>query len=139
LIRRQHFDTVVELLVARDLGAARRGQLNEREFSAKFGEPLQKLLDGGETLLDPLGVVEPIDAHAEESIGRQPELAANRSTRLGHGWQVLEPAHRPFDGDGVGAHQGLVVTLEDGGGLAIDAALHESVDESMKLLQCCCV
>src|SRR5207247_6750929 len=63
-----------ELRVALDRGPARRAELDEHETLAVLGIALEEPLDRAEALGEPLRVVQPLDADAQE-LGGDPELA----------------------------------------------------------------
>ena len=55
-----------KLLVARDVGAARRANLHEGEAALVSGIEFEKALDAAEAFMNSLGVVDAIDADAEK-------------------------------------------------------------------------
>ena len=88
----------------------------------------QELVDRRQALLDALGVVQPIDAHAEQGVGLKPKLApyllfAHSSTEATFASQCTGHSIEM----GYGRTSVRRRRLNDGVGLAIDAALHERV------------
>ncbi len=91
---------VVQFAVALDLGAARRRQLGEAEAAAELRVALQQQLDGQQSLLDALGVVQAIDADAEQRVaassrnrarpgrGILPDWAPSSTQRTGHSSEI---------------------------------------------------
>jgi hypothetical protein len=140
LMRRRGLDALVELLVALDLGAARRGELHEGEAPAELGVRARAARSTASSA--------PRCPSCSRG-GRRRRRAARRArgrARRAHaprhastGGDVGQPAHRPLDRDGVRPHQGAPPPCTTALLLAVDAALHEASTASMKLLQCCWV
>ena len=90
----------LQLAVLRDERAARRRELGEGEAAAQVREPLEGALDREEPLLDALGVVEAVDADAEQRVlargraRRAPRAGtprtggASAAQRLGHSIEI---------------------------------------------------
>jgi hypothetical protein len=83
LIARERLDALVELAVALDLGAARRRELHEGEAAAQLGGGSSSA-STARALLDALGVVEAVDADAEQASGAGRARAHSRAA-LGDG------------------------------------------------------
>ncbi len=125
---REGLDAVVEGLVPRDPRAAGSRELGEGEAPAQFGVTFEQGLHRSEALLDALGVVKAVDAHAQQRVGREVELAPHGRGALRGGGEIVEPAHGPFDGDGVRPDERTPRALHDGVVLPVDARLDERVD-----------
>ena len=75
-------------------------ELHEGEAAAVLGIALEQPLDREQPLLDALGVVEPVDADAEQRVRRQAELARSTSRAASSaGGRRQRPAVRPLDRD----------------------------------------
>src|SRR5437016_4130331 len=95
-------EILAELAVALDDGAARGRELHERKSAANRREALEKTLHGQQPLLHAFGVIEAIDADADERVLSEIELTNHARSTLGRRWDRLEPAARPFDRNRIG-------------------------------------
>ena len=74
--------SVCSALYAASLAARRRGDLDEGEAADPFRMQLQQRVDGAQPLDDALGVVEPLDADAEQHVVAQGRALAHRGAAL---------------------------------------------------------
>src|SRR5262245_59614717 len=123
LVHRPHrgLDLVLELLVARDAAPARRGDLHEDDPAAILRPPFEEPANGAESLRQPFGVVDALDAHAQE-LGLEAEtLQQGGPVQRAH---VGGLGHADGEGPDVGGvlspHRREVVPLD----AAFDGALH---------------
>jgi hypothetical protein len=94
------------------------------------GWRVEERVHGQEPLLDALGVVDAIDADAEQHIGREPELAPHLATTgIGDGRRPVRASARATRSRwGRGGRASCAPPCTIALALAIDAALHEGVD-----------
>src|SRR5881396_3180442 len=112
-----------ELRVALDRGAARRGELHEHDAPAVLRVALEEPPERAEALGEPLRVVHPLDADAEE-LGRDPELPQELLARA-LGRIVDEPGR---DADRKGLDGGHALAAGDREALPVNPRLERAVD-----------
>src|SRR6266436_324253 len=105
----------VDLLVARDARAARRRKLDDDEPLPVLGTALEEAPDGADALRQALGVVEALDANAQE-LARDPEPAqeslAGDARRVGHEFWRHADRKRLDQGRALPARDGELLPLD---------------------------
>ncbi len=75
--RSERFQALVQCAIARDHGTAWCPKLNKDKASAQLGVLLQQGLGRQQALFDSFGVVDAIDAQADQRVRRKPELLSH--------------------------------------------------------------
>ena len=125
---RERGHLVVEILVLVDDGTARRGDLNEREFSDPFRLQLEQALDRHQSLQDPLRIVQAVHAETEEAIRRDAVEIADMGATLGDVVLRVGPPDRPLDRNRVGIHGRQLAAVGDRRTVAVDSRLQKAID-----------
>jgi hypothetical protein len=123
-----HVKPLLERMIFRNRRPARRRQLHEDQAPAVLREALEQALDGEQPLLDALRVIEPVDADAEQRVGREAELGKDLSAALLDRRGRYRPAVRPVNRYRIGANQRAHATVDDRVELAIDPRFEEAID-----------
>ena len=131
---RQLLHHFVQFLVALDLGAARRGQLSETESAAEFRVPLEQQLNRQQAFLDALGVVQPVDADAEQRVRLQSQIAPHLGAAFLGTRRRLDPADGPFERDGIRTDQRAVPLHHHRVMLAVDARFQIAVHRIQEIV-----
>ncbi len=113
----QFLDFFGQVAVNRQMGAARRSDLEEVEGAAELGMLLQEAIQGEQAFRDALGVIE-----AEAELFAQPSGPAfPRAPQIAAGQVGIHT-------DGEGAHLGFVAAARDRKRLPVPAALQGAID-----------
>src|SRR5260221_2756989 len=118
----------VEILVLVDARARGSGDLHEDELPDPQRIDLQHALDGEEALQDSLGVVEPVDADADDGVRREPVFRAYVGPALRDRFLHGLGGERPFDRYRIATHGGLVAAVGHRISFPVDACLDVAVD-----------
>ena len=122
------FDLQLKVGVSLDAGAAGSAYLDEGELTLVAGVSLKKAFDGLESLEDALGVIDAINADAEERC-LDSQLSEQRAAFLLSGQVAasLRNVAGQFDADRERLDGGEVIIALDGEVLPIDARLEDAV------------
>src|SRR3990170_125251 len=97
----QLLHAVIQLAIALNQRATGRGELNKGETPPKHWMPFKQTFHGEKTLLHSLGVIEPVDSHAEQGVRFESEFREDTGAALFRRWGGLEPMDGPFQRNGI--------------------------------------
>ena len=110
-----------------ELAASRRSSLDEYEPSLPRRQPRQQVIDGPHPVQNALRVVEALDPDGDPYFWRQRKLLPDGVPAVLDRGLCRQRGRRPLDRDRIRPDHGLTAAERDGGLLAIDPALHETI------------
>ena len=122
-----------EIVVALDVGAGWRADLNEGELATKFGMSFKETLDGPETLEDAFGVVDTIYAKPDYG-GANSEVVEKFFAIGGTVAGVFGGGFGKGDADGKRANHGDVAAAVDDEAVAVGEGFESAIDAGQEII-----